>query len=158
MNALNLISFKSQTHKQLKCITLMRAVSSSNIILFSKTVSVVTFLSLSSHLFNTVPDYFVKDFILWNTYWGYIAVILQDDLWIHILIHTLLEICSIFCNWTKNTFETHFTLLCPWIFYLPWLPSTDLMILHPICIGYYYTSFIKALSLTLFWSFNFQLN
>lgn len=49
-------------------------------ILFSKTASVVTFLSLSSHLFNTVPDYFVKDFILWNTYWGYIAVILQDDL------------------------------------------------------------------------------
>lgn len=102
MNALNLISFKSQTHKQLKCITLMRAVSSSNIILYSKTASVVTFLSLSSHLFNTVPDYFVKDFILWNTYWGYIAVILQDDLWIHTLIHTLLEICSIFCNCTKK--------------------------------------------------------
>lgn len=80
----------------------MRAVSSSNIILNSKTASVVTFLSLSSHLFNTLPDYFVKDFILWNTYWGYIAVILKDDLWMHTLIHTLLEICSIFCNYTKK--------------------------------------------------------
>lgn len=38
-------------------------------------------------------------------------------------------------------------------------PKIDLMIsLHPIFFGYYYTSFIKALSLTLFWGFNFQLN
>lgn len=39
------------------------------------------------------------------------------------------------------------------------IPKTELMIsLNLIFFGYYYTSFIKSLTLTLFWGFNFQLN
>lgn len=78
---------------------------------------------------------------------------------IHTQIYSILLYCAVLATWgaASRTKTRHLYVFPCYRHVLPsiWLKNskTDLMIsLHPILFGYYYTSFIKALSLTLFWA------